>query len=504
MKKFLIALFSLFFLLSPARAQLTQAQVNTDINNMLTSCGNGCNTAASLRALLDILASATFQSQGASGLQVTGAQTSGSVLVATGATSAVWSPGLVGDGATDNTTAFQALLTSVGSTGGSVNIPCGTFVINSATSLSVGAGKDVTIRGQGICTILAFKGTNATSVTLGSIFSSIHWGHMRMTTDGVGTRTGLVATMSGTSAPNFTVQHAFEDMQLTGDDYQVAAAHYWSTALTLAGLSTVAISDVTTAGANGSRVGTGVLVQATNPAFAVVFNFTNYFAVSQNIGIDWETNTQGLAVVNSNFQSGNYGIKSAVAGVGLSQLSVANSQFGDNAVAGISVAANVGDLAVVSSLFEMGTGQVGISGTGVDFKIVGNSFLAESAATNIGTGIALTSAGGFGTISANGFTNLANGITATAGSTYASAMITNNMHAGTTTPYNISGGTNLFIVDIQPIGVGALPTCNSTIQGSSMVVTDNNTAAAYRGAVTAGGALWSKVFCPVTGAWVQD
>jgi hypothetical protein len=60
MKKFLIALFGLFLLFSPAKAQLTQAQVTADINSMLTSCGNGCNTAATLRALLNIMGQATF------------------------------------------------------------------------------------------------------------------------------------------------------------------------------------------------------------------------------------------------------------------------------------------------------------------------------------------------------------------------------------------------------------------------------------------------------------
>jgi hypothetical protein len=60
MKKLVGILFVLLFMLSPAKAQLTQAQVNADINSMLTSCGNGCNTAATLRALLDIMAQATF------------------------------------------------------------------------------------------------------------------------------------------------------------------------------------------------------------------------------------------------------------------------------------------------------------------------------------------------------------------------------------------------------------------------------------------------------------
>jgi hypothetical protein len=53
---------------------------------------------------------------------------------------------LVGDGTTDNTTAFQALLTAAGTNGTSVNFPCGDFVITGATTLNVAApSKQVTV-----------------------------------------------------------------------------------------------------------------------------------------------------------------------------------------------------------------------------------------------------------------------------------------------------------------------------------------------------------------------
>lgn len=93
MKKIALALLVLASLLSPARAQLTQAQVITDINTQLLSCSpNRCNTAASLRGLLAILAQASFQAQGINGLSLSGAAAAGSVIMGTGPTSAAWSP----------------------------------------------------------------------------------------------------------------------------------------------------------------------------------------------------------------------------------------------------------------------------------------------------------------------------------------------------------------------------------------------------------------------------
>jgi hypothetical protein len=413
--------------------------------------------------------------------------------------------GLVGDGVTDNSAALQGLFTTAGMNGGSVLLPCGNFVVARATVLNVAAGKSVTVQGQGLCTILAFRATNATVINLGDVFTSIRWGHMRLTTDGTGTRTGLTANMSAME-PVFPTQHAFHDLQLTGDDYTLGVAgtgvHYWSTGLSLVGLSNVSIDNVTSVGTN-ARGGTGVrLSGASVMAPPVVINFKNFFAVHNNVGITFGAYVQGVSVVNSNFQSGSIGINTVGPGMAISQLSVVNSQFGDNTTAGIEVANDFGALSVMNSLFEMGSGQIGIFGTGVTFQIGGNTFVAESAASGIGIGIDLASPGGFGTIFSNNFTNLASGINGA--DAYASVMITHNMHAGTMTPYLLPGGTGVRIIDIQPIGVATLPPCGAVIQGSSFIVTDNNTAVSYRGAVTAGGSTWSQVFCLPSGVWVQN
>jgi hypothetical protein len=99
MKKLTGILFALLFMLSPAKAQLTQAQVLADINSMLLSCGNGCNTAATLRALLDIMVQATFQVYPAA-------------IVPTA------SPfNCVGDGVADDTACMQSALNSSVSNG---------------------------------------------------------------------------------------------------------------------------------------------------------------------------------------------------------------------------------------------------------------------------------------------------------------------------------------------------------------------------------------------------
>jgi hypothetical protein len=453
---------------------------------------------------------------GMPGVTISGTPTSGWVPLATSSTTAAWGPlpsssaGMVGDGTTDNAVAFQSLLTAAGNSGGSVTLPCGNFVIAGSTTLTVASGKSVTIVGQGQCTILSYRGTNATVIDLGDVFASISWGHMRVTTNGAGLYTGLAANMNGNPVPILSVQHTFNDIIFTGSDYMAAQVNYWTVGLQLTGLSHVHIDDITIIGVPSSRLGTGVLIKAINPAYAVGFVLRNLFAIYLNTGIDWETNTQGINILNSTFQSNVYGIKTAGAGMGLSELAISNSQFGDNNVAGVSIAANVGELAISNSLFEMGPGpggtqQVGIEGTGFDFNIVGNSFLAQNAASMVGVGIALTSAQGFGTITSNTFTNLLYGITADAGSTYATVHIVGNNRDGSTNMYNFSGGTNIYIDDKQPVTFMNVPMCTTTIRGSMFTITDLNATVAFHGTVLGNGSGLSRIFCyPAAGGWVQN
>lgn len=90
MKTLLAFVLSLLLPTSLAIAQLSQATVDADINSQLTSCGIGCNTALTLRNLLDVMVVATFQAQGANGLTLSGAPIAGQVPIATDATHAAW------------------------------------------------------------------------------------------------------------------------------------------------------------------------------------------------------------------------------------------------------------------------------------------------------------------------------------------------------------------------------------------------------------------------------
>jgi hypothetical protein len=93
MKKIAVALLLLILGGWPARTQLTQSQVQTDLNTMLQSCpGQRCNSAASLRSLLSILTTAIFQAQGSTGLTLSGTPSAGQAPIASGPTTAAWGP----------------------------------------------------------------------------------------------------------------------------------------------------------------------------------------------------------------------------------------------------------------------------------------------------------------------------------------------------------------------------------------------------------------------------
>jgi hypothetical protein len=344
---------------------------------------------------------------------------------------------LVGDRATDNTTAFQTLLNAAGTAGGSILLPCGDFVITGATTLNIAApSKNVTVQGQGLCTTLMFRGTNATTINMPSMFSAIRWGNMRVTTNAPGSYSGITVNMVSNPIPLTPGYQLFENMHFTGDDYTTSnpPTHYWSTALSLIGLSIVNINNITMLGGGIPSNPQGVGIHLNGPAglpsnpgaAAVIFNFSNIMAGYLDTGIMWDSQTsgahvEGISVVTSNFQSNRYGLRGATGTTGLSELAVTNSQFGGNQTAAIQINANVGDLLASNNLFELGSGQVGILGGGVDFQITGNSFASQAAGSNIGTGVSLdvSAANCFGHITSNTFTNLQYGVTITSAATCA-------------------------------------------------------------------------------------
>lgn len=71
---------------------------------------------------------------------------------------------------------------------------------------------------------------------------------------------------------------------------------------------------------------------------------------------------------------------------------------------------------------------------------------------------------------------------------------------------NISGSNQFQIpakILLNPLTVATLPTCNAGYAGNRQYVTDQNTAASYRGAVTGSGTTKQAVWCDGTN-WLQD
>lgn len=67
----------------------------------------------------------------------------------------------------------------------------------------------------------------------------------------------------------------------------------------------------------------------------------------------------------------------------------------------------------------------------------------------------------------------------------------------------LNTATHTIAVQVTPVTVANLPVCNASLQGARYFVTDQNTAVAYHGAVTGGGANKQGVQCDGS-AWYQD
>jgi hypothetical protein len=131
--------------IAPSRAQLTSSQVSSDINSQLPTTGSGAISAATLRNLLHEMATATFQSQGASGLSISGTPSAGQVPIATGPTSAVWGPASATPGGSsgqlqyNNAGAFGGVPAVNGD--GTLNTGTGALAINKGTTSVFGIVK---------------------------------------------------------------------------------------------------------------------------------------------------------------------------------------------------------------------------------------------------------------------------------------------------------------------------------------------------------------------------
>lgn len=374
-------------------------------------------------------------------------------VVTTGAGAAVFSPvldatafGAVGDATINNNAALSAIsaqasaLHTVGYPGVEIRFPCGRFKATAQFSLSPTNGKNVTIKGGGNnCTELFFSGSNGIVVNLANQYASATVEDMGIVTDDTtGAYTGVRFSLPAGILNPFNATNAMNRVSLHGYD-GYGTNTYWGVGFFQDKSSFVNLADFNYAGATGNK-GIGIKLQgdAGNSHFNVVTNVTHSNFAFYDKAIWYGTYYQGLAVTTSNFTGGAYGIYVPAGAAMVDQLSVTNSQFGQNATADIYLGSKMTALILTGNLFIPRGAAISTAGL-INSVIVGNSFQAYT--NGVGTAMLIGSSADTSesvAISGNTILSLASGINIASG---AVASISSNVIWNTTSPYSNSSST---------------------------------------------------------------
>lgn len=303
--------------------------------------------------------------------------------------------GAVGDGVTDNSSAFQLALAALPTGGGILYIPPGTYFCGMAITYTMPTSTtSISIIGSGPeTTILKFGATDGLSISFLGAFNAAHIRDLSLITTGSNSGVGLKLTQTGASIPNpaNTAPSDITNVNIRGDVWE--GINYWTSCVEIASVSDVNFVNDIFVG-NGtvaySTVGNGVNIFGSANVIAVVYNFVNCIFNSLGGGLIYGTWTQGVTVVNSNFTGCGVGIDVPAGITGTAQLSVLNTQF--NCVTGILSLSAITQTSISNCCFLVPQGADGIDMSYVTVtSIVGNSFGATPSTTTSGNGIIIRS-----------------------------------------------------------------------------------------------------------------
>lgn len=443
-----LALLALAVVLSPAHAQ-TWTKLNIGIARDVTPNKVGIDVGTTSQTYIPI---GTVQG-GVFAAVTNFPTTSYAQVVTTNTGASVFSPildataaGAVGDAVMSNNAAFATIATqvsallAVGYPGVEVRFPCGRFKATTALTLSPTNGKNVTIKGGGNnCTELFFSGSNGIVVNLANQYASATVEDIGIVTDDTtGAYTAVRYSLPAGIVNPFNATNALNRVSIHGYD-GYGTSTYWGIGFFQDKSSFVNLNDFNYAGATGNK-GIGVKLQGDTGTsnFNVVTNIVSSNFAYYDKAIWYGTYYQGLAVTTTNFTGGAYGIYVPPGAAMVDQLSVTNSQFGQNATADISLGSKMSAFIATGNLFIPHGTAIATAGL-VNSSITANSFQAYSA----GVGMALNIGSSGDTaesvaIGGNTILSLASGINIASG---AVASISNNVTWNTTSPYTNSSST---------------------------------------------------------------
>lgn len=216
---------------------------------------------------------------------------------------------MVGDGAKNNNTAFQSVLTSA-SNGDLITLPCGVYKVNTSFAITISAGNHVRPGGScQDCTELYFSGTTACIVfTFRSENSGLELRDITITTDDItGVNIGITLTSNATTV-NGGAQNSFVNVTFRGHD-GYGVNEYWGVGLSLNTASNVTIDRFAYFGKGTGNVGNGIVTSSTSATqFEAIVNITNSIFFECNKGFVYGAFVQGVTMSSVNFTDCNYGV----------------------------------------------------------------------------------------------------------------------------------------------------------------------------------------------------
>ena len=247
--------------------------------------------------------------------------------------------GFVGDGSTDNSSAFSTWFSGLSGADGCLLFPAGTFKFNSLTTLSLATDQSIGIFGRGEATEFWSAGAHdflvvnyqslTTTPTLQA--STVRLADFKVTTDQsnaqVGIRINGVADRNGLMPATY-----IEHIQMGGR----ASTNYFATNIRIYQMVTTFIDNVyiqSGCAASTTCTDIGFHITGDTPG-ALQDESINIHITSSEMqlggwGVKAETYVEGIQVLNSNFVGQNIGVEcnNSVAGVSYPQCSVVDSHL---------------------------------------------------------------------------------------------------------------------------------------------------------------------------------
>jgi hypothetical protein len=422
--------------------------------------------------------------------------------------------GMVGNGTTDNTTAFRSLVTAATAGGGRIHFPCGIYKFTGSITGAINNNQKLVIEGDGsACTYLFFSRTNGISLTYNGGLSTSDIKGLTFTTDGTAYNGLVVAAPNGTGGGQNS--DYLTDVVFQGDDFVPAGGtHFWAQAMSYVGVSGLVVygggcNGVGTSGNCYYYTGANCSGSSCTNAYAVGTNFISVGIVNCNVGINVAEWWQGITINQANITGCNKGVTTGVGSStkmdGLELLAIGFSQFNTYMCDICENSKYFLNSYIIGNHIIVEPGGIGIIVEGASNIISSNAFsnVGGNNATAIEFAVSDPYAQSINQVQGNIITGFRYAYHALA-SVNASVLIGNNYatcyYSGASCAvgsvvYKIeSGAAGIFIDDPVPTFYAQLPACNSGTIFSTMLIVDD-TSATYQAVPGGGGAYFAHVGC---------